>query len=521
MKRKKPTYEELEARLAKTEETLQAIRAGEIDVIIGEKCPFIIKAKEVEEELREARERLELAISGSNGGFWDLKFDPSDPWQIPDEIYISPRLKEFIGFQDQEFPNSISAWHSRIHPDDLELVRKTAQEHLEGLRDIHEVEYRIYHKDGSIRWIHSRGKIFCDEKGVPKRWTGIDWDITEKKKIEESLKVAEEKFSKIFQYSPNLIAIADPEDGRLIDVNGTWVQATGFSKEEALGKTTIELGLWVNLADRERCIREFKNKGKVRGFEARFLHKGEERIYMASGEPIEIGGKKLVLWEFADITELKRLQEKEREAEEKYRVVVENAGEAIVVTQDGVIKFVNQKATEIIGYAYEEFLEHSILEFIYPEDRDKVLDYRNQRLNGEKDVPNVYTYRVVDKWGNIKWVEINVVLINWQGKPATLAFLRDITELKKSEEERVVLQEQLQQAQKMEAIGRLAGGVAHDFNNLLTVIKAYSQLALLQLREGDPLKGALEEVDKAADKAANLTRQLLAFSRRQVMEFKV
>jgi nitrogen-specific signal transduction histidine kinase len=97
----------------------------------------------------------------------------------------------------------------------------------------------------------------------------------------------------------------------------------------------------------------------------------------------------------------------------------------------------------------------------------------------------------------------------------------DITERKRAEEENTALQEQLRQSQKMEAIGRLAGGIAHDFNNLLTVIKGYSQLSLVEIKEGDPLKLNIEEIRRAADRAADLTRQLLAFSRRQIMEMKV
>jgi len=95
------------------------------------------------------------------------------------------------------------------------------------------------------------------------------------------------------------------------------------------------------------------------------------------------------------------------------------------------------------------------------------------------------------------------------------------TERIQAEEEKTTLQEQLRQSQKMEAIGRLAGGIAHDFNNLLTIIKGYSQLSLLELKEGDPLGENIEEIKRATDRAADLTRQLLAFSRRQVLEMKV
>ena len=99
--------------------------------------------------------------------------------------------------------------------------------------------------------------------------------------------------------------------------------------------------------------------------------------------------------------------------------------------------------------------------------------------------------------------------------------MRDITERKRAEEEKTALQEQFRQSQKMEAVGRLAGGIAHDFNNLLTVIKGYSQLSLLDLKESDPLWGNIQEIQKATQRATDLTRQLLAFSRRQILDLKV
>jgi len=140
---------------------------AEIGRALSELERMAAQYKKAIESLNESEETLELAISGSNGGLWYLSFDPERPDIIPDEIYISPALKRFIGYEDHEFPNSVKAWKERIIPEDLILVNKSAQEHLEGKRDIHKVEYRIYHKDGSIRWIHSRGKILRDSSGRP------------------------------------------------------------------------------------------------------------------------------------------------------------------------------------------------------------------------------------------------------------------------------------------------------------------------------------------------------------------
>ena len=154
----------------------------------------ITMRKKVEKVLRDSEERLNLAIEGSNGGLWDLEFNPNGPLNtIPDEIYLSPRLKNFIGYENDEFPNSIEAWKSRLVPEDLVLLNNAAKDHLEGRKDIHEAEYRIRHKDGGIRWIHTRGKILSDKGGRAMRWTGIDWDITDRKRSEEKIHIYQEE----------------------------------------------------------------------------------------------------------------------------------------------------------------------------------------------------------------------------------------------------------------------------------------------------------------------------------------
>jgi len=515
MKRKRPTYEELEARLTQAEETLRAIRSGEIDVIIGEKCPFVIKAKEIEDRLKESQEKLELAISGSNAGLWDLKFDLNDPYQIPDEIYISPRLKEFIGFRDEEFPNSVSAWHSRIHPEDLELVKKSAQDHLEGRKEIHEVEYRIHHKDGSIRWIHSRGKIQRDEKGRPIRWSGIDWDITERKKMEEELKEREARYRNLVECSKAMICTHDLE-GEIISVNEWAAQVLGIDKNKLLQMNIRDIlapEVRDGFADYLGAVR---NKGSAKGVMVVQTASGEKRFWEYFNTLwVEGVAEPVVMGTAFDVTESKRTEEALRLSERKFREFFEHAPVyCYMVSPEKIILDVNKTALLALGYEKEELVGKPITVIYAPEYYAQVEENLEiWRRTGElKEVE----MEVITKGGERRVVLLSAAAVRGRNGEIlhSISIQRDITERKR-------LEEQLQQAQKMEAIGQLAGGVAHDFNNLLTVIKAYSQLALLQLAEGDPLRSALEEVDKAADKAANLTRQLLAFSRRQVMEFRV
>ena len=150
---------------------------------------------------------------------------------------------------------------------------------------------------------------------------------------------------------------------------------------------------------------------------------------------------------------------------------------------------------------------------IHPADRESTQEGNPEGLEAGK-YPQSQSFRIRNKSGQEVWLELRSIGIEWEGETASLNFASDITEQKK-------LEAQFLQAQKMEAVGRLAGGVAHDFNNLLTVINANSQLGMMELKEIDPLREKFDSIQKAGEKAANLTRQLLAFSRRQAMEMRI
>lgn len=195
-----------------------------------------------------------------------------------------------------------------------------------------------------------------------------------------------------------------------------------------------------------------------------------------------------------------------RESEEKYRLLVENATDAIYIAQDGSAKFANPKAEKMTGYTAEELAKMPFVNIIHPEDRDMVIERYRKRLKGEK-LPSLYSFRIINKSGEELPVELNTVLINWEGRPATLNFLRDNTEKEK-------LEGQLRQAQKMEAIGTLSGGIAHDFNNILGIILGNTELAMDDVPEWNPARRNLEEVRNACFRAKDVVQQILSFSRR-------
>ncbi len=206
-----------------------------------------------------------------------------------------------------------------------------------------------------------------------------------------------------------------------------------------------------------------------------------------------------------DITEHDNAEKSLRELDAKYRSVVENVNEGIVVIQDKMVKYVNPKTLNYLGIPKSDLISKPFTEFIHPDDRDMVLDNHIRRIKGEEPLPQ-YEFRTIDDDGNIRWIQINTVLIDWEEKPAILNFLDDITEKKNIEEDML-------RADKLESLGTLAGGIAHDFNNILTAILGNISLVKMYTSQGDKLYERLIEAEKASLRAKELTQQLLTFSK--------
>jgi PAS domain S-box-containing protein len=217
-----------------------------------------------------------------------------------------------------------------------------------------------------------------------------------------------------------------------------------------------------------------------------------------------------------EIQERRQAEEALRESEVRYREIFENANEAIFVAQDGKIAFYNPKTTDVVGYSGEELTSRPFVEFINPDDRKMVLDRHNRRVKGE-EFPNIYTFRIIHASGNVRWVELNTVVVTWTGKPATLNFLYDITDRMSAEEEKRSLEERLQRSEKMDALGQLAGGVAHDLNNVLGALSGYSELLLMEIPKGQKARGYVEKILRSTEKGATIIQDLLTLARRGVV----
>ncbi len=415
---------------------------------------------------------------------------------------LNPEWERVLGYNLSELEKFIEF----VHPDDvdrtLEVLSKLSQK-----IDVENFKNRYRCKDGSYRWIEWRSTTA--KEGLI---YAIGTDITEKIKTEERLRNSEERYRKITSTITDYIYTVYLKNGNPVKtIHGPGcIAVTGYSEEEF----EQDPYLWIRIVyPDDRSIVEKHAKNLEKGIESspiehRIFHKNGE-IRWVQNTPVlhynEEGNLLSYDGLIKDITERKKTEIALKESEEKYRLMIENANDAIFIVQEGFIKFPNRRSIDISGYSEEELTRTPFHNFIYQDDKDIVLNIHRKRLSG-LEVPATYSFRVLKRNGEIVWVEISAVLITWEGKPATLNFLRDITHQRR-------LEEQLLHAQKMEAIGTLAGGIAHNFNNLLMGILGYTSLMLLKTDENHPFYKKLKIIEKLVESGSELTRQLLGFAR--------
>ncbi len=354
--------------------------------------------------------------------------------------------------------------------------------------------------------------------GAPKTTSMLEASPAEPLRAEPStadLRQIAEKYSRMIQASPDAITLRSFPERRYIEVNDGFTRLTGYTAAEVIGKTPAELGLWVDQEPHELTSQRLQQEGEIREEEFRFRTKaGEIRHGRVSASRVTINGQPCVLAITNDITARKLAEQALRRSEADFRSVVEGAPYAIYrVAPSGRLLLVNPALVHILGYgSEEEVLRLDMARDVY---RDPLIrqgflesysggDFRQVEAEWRRKDGGIITVRLTGK------------AVPGNGSPVEYfeIFAEDITE-------RRTLERQLLQSQKMDAIGRLAGGVAHDFNNLLSVILGHTEI--LDRRFGQEIgpRKNIQAIQQAAEKAASLTSQLLAFSRKQMIEPRI
>jgi PAS domain S-box-containing protein len=310
------------------------------------------------------------------------------------------------------------------------------------------------------------------------------------------------------------MAIVDAQ-GMYVYVNSEYARMCGLaSAAEMLGKPWTEVSVRAEKGQTEEAIRE--------GLAKRGKWFGELTLRDKDGSalPVEMAVTAMseggVVCVSRDMTERVRAQKAQEEAESKYQMIVEKVAAISYIAELGVSgrwRYVSPQIESILGFSQEEWLRDSEnwVRHVHPDDHATVHDAEHACQQGRAFQAE---YRMARKDGKIVWVSDSAVVVNGaDGIPLMEGIIVDITERKQ-------LEGQLQQSRRMEAVGRLAGGIAHDFNNLLTIIKGYTELATQRPEVPSTVRADIEHIDDASERAAALVRQLLAFSRKQVLQPK-
>jgi len=323
--------------------------------------------------------------------------------------------------------------------------------------------------------------------------------------LSESLQKSEETAKAILNATDDLELLIDT-NGKIITLNKAFAERFSKSVNDFMGLCIYNL-MPPDIAEIYRLqVEKAINSGESIRFESEI-----QRIYLDNSVYPIINAKgevETLAVYIRDITERKLAEKALRESEEKYRLVVENAREVIAVFQDMETKYINSRITDAIGYSRDEVISKSFMDFVHPDDREMVLKNNAKALMGD-EFPSMYPFRIIDKFGNIRWAEVSASKITWEGKPAILAILDDITEKRGMEAE-------VLRMQKLDSLSVLAGGIAHDLNNLLSAVVGNISLAEMYLQTEKPKERTIErlvEADKASSRIRDLTQQLLTFSK--------
>ncbi|MBI5549639.1 MAG: PAS domain S-box protein [Deltaproteobacteria bacterium] len=338
-------------------------------------------------------------------------------------------------------------------------------------------------------------------------------DITERKRIEDALRESERRLATIFQVVLTGIIINRLSDGAILDCNEACLRQIGRSREEVLGRTTAELGLYVRPADRQRVYDELRATGKLRPLETLLRRSsGEVGHFLLTAGTVEIGGERCVIGSWHDLTELRQADAALRESEARFRALIEKSTDMVfLIDAEGRHQFWSPSATATLGHNAEEMLGLPAFAHVHPNDLPRLVEALS-RVRADPSMVLRLEIRVRHRDGSWRLLEgVGRNLLEDPNVRALVINARDVTEQQR-------LEEQFRQAQKLESVGRLAGGVAHDFNNLLTVIMGCAE----SLRH-DQQAGAManpediEPILAAGERARDLTQQLLAFARKQVI----
>ncbi|MGA7122650.1 MAG: PAS domain S-box protein [Polyangiaceae bacterium] len=480
----------------------------------------VTEKRRTEDALREAESRLATVFRLSPVPIAIIR------WADRRYIDVNETFTAVFGWSKNEVLGKTPA-QLGIQPPEEDIVSgadaPSLSQRLSSLGSVTSAEVVLRNKSGQ-ELICLASVAFADISGE-RCVVGFFRDVTRARALDESLRRSAAELRAMFDVAPVGIAQTDPANGRFIHVNPRMCEITGYSAEELYAMKARELTHPEDL-DRHTQLYGAVARGELEGYrlEKRYVCKGGRVAWVDVNLTVlhDPSGRRSLIVAVADISERLATARELAEAKEQQRIALDAAGLGTwrhEIAQGRML--LDERAMLHLGFDRSDVSAAEVFARIHPDDLQTVRQGVAKVHDPRGDGAYAGETRVVLPSGEVRWLSVNVQG-RFEGQAgerraiSTVVTSRDITDTKRAEQRQRDTEDQLRAAQKMEAVGRLAGGVAHDFNNLLSVILSYSEAASIGLGKDDPLRADLGEIVRAAERAEGLTAQLMAFSRHQV-----
>ncbi len=428
-------------------------------------CEDITARNRSEAALREAQRRLEFTLQGADVGLWDWNL-------VTNEVVFSEEWKSQLGYHGDEIANSNVDWESRVHPDDLPRALTNVENAIERRTAEYRSEFRMRHKDGSWRWILSRGSVIDDAHGKPAGMLGVHIDITDRKRAEEALQASESRYRSFVDHATDALFLQD-HTGRVVDVNEQACVSLGYDRDELIGMMPVEFDSDVTPEYTERVLQRLET-GETVAFDSRHRRQdGSTFPVEVRLRPFRMNDERFHIGLVRDITERKRAEQALRESEARLRTLLENIDRVAVQAYepDGTITFWNRASELFYGYSAEQALGRDLVELLYA----KHTHEQERRIMSEAlrtgKPPGAEEMELVRHDGSKITVLTSRVVHPRAGKqPEFFCFDVDITDRKRAEEELTLRQAELLHASRLSTVGQMVAEISHEVAQPLNAI---------------------------------------------------
>ena len=425
--------------------------------------------------------------------------------------FVSDNVIQF-GYQAQDLMSGKVSWVSTLNPEDLPRLEAEVEKNREQGRTEFDLTYRLVTPEGDTRWVETRTMLLTDGYGRLRQVQGIMLDVTERQRMQAELQAEQQRYQTLFNHSgagiiyydtAGCLQMANDAACRMLQREASYLK--GRRLEDVL-----PLAMAAQTRDR---IEQGLLQPITQTFEDEMDLPGGARWYISTFTTIKDpqGHAMGVLVVSQDISERKAAEAALAESQSRYQTIVETAQEGVwLIDGQARTTFVNQRMADLLGYTPAEMLGRTLFDFMDQQATRQAQQNFERRKQGFKEV---HDFRFQRKDGTFLWAIVSTnPLVDKQGQfSGSLALITDITERKRSEQERHKLEMRVQQAQKLESLGILAAGIAHDFNNLLQAILGHAELALQDAPPGSPQAESLQEIKKSAERAGIISSQMMTY----------